>query len=62
VFAGTIAWVVTFAGLMSLAAARGLGRDPAHRAARRRAWLATADAVGGAILLAFAAAVLRSVR
>jgi hypothetical protein len=54
---------VTFAGLMALAASRGIGTDPARRAARRRVWLAAADAVGGAVLLAFAAtAVLRSLR
>jgi L-lysine exporter family protein LysE/ArgO len=52
VFIGTVAWVVTFAGILALA-----GRY------RRNAWLAAADAVGGVTLLGFAAAALwRSLR
>jgi hypothetical protein len=64
VFAGTIAWVLAFAGLMSLAVRRGLGTDLGrHAQQRRRAWLAAADAMGGTVLLGFAAAaLLRSVR
>jgi L-lysine exporter family protein LysE/ArgO len=44
VFVGTLGWVVLFAGLLALAGRR-------HR---RRAWLAAADALGGATLLGFA--------
>jgi uncharacterized membrane protein len=43
VFAGTISWVLFFAGLIALA-----GRW------RRNWWLAAADVFGGVILLAFA--------
>ena len=46
VFAGTLAWVVTFAGLLS----RGAGRLRNNRP------LAVADLVGGAVLFCFAAA------
>jgi threonine/homoserine/homoserine lactone efflux protein len=49
VFAGTVGWVVFFAGALALA-----GRY------RRNWWLAAADAVGGAVLLVFAAAALLS--
>jgi len=49
VFAGTVSWVVFFAGVLALA-----GRY------RRNWWLAAADAVGGAALLVFAAAALLS--
>lgn len=49
VFAGTLGWVVFFAGTLSLA-----GRY------RRNWWLALADAAGGAALLVFAAAALLS--
>jgi L-lysine exporter family protein LysE/ArgO len=49
VFAGTVCWVVFFAGVLSLA-----GRY------RRNWWLAAADAAGGAALLVFAAAALLS--
>lgn len=49
VFAGTISWVVVFAGLLALA-----GRF------RRNWWLAAADATGGVALLVFAAAALLS--
>ena len=49
VFAGTISWVVFFAGLLAWA-----GRY------RRNWWLALADAAGGAALLVFAAAALLS--
>jgi threonine/homoserine/homoserine lactone efflux protein len=49
VFAGTISWVVCFAGVLSIA-----GRF------RRNWWLAAADAAGGAALLVFAAAALLS--
>ena len=59
VFIGTTAWVFAFASLLAGAAAKAGARRP-HR---RRAWLATADAVGGATLLGFAvAAFLRLVR
>jgi hypothetical protein len=43
VFIGTIAWVLTFSGLLAWAGRR-----------RRNGWLAAADAVGGATLLFFA--------
>jgi L-lysine exporter family protein LysE/ArgO len=49
VFAGTISWVVCFAGTLAWA-----GRF------RRNWWLAAADAAGGAALLVFAAAALLS--
>jgi L-lysine exporter family protein LysE/ArgO len=49
VFAGTVTWVVVFAGVLTLA-----GRF------RRNWWLAAADAAGGAALLVFAAAALLS--
>jgi L-lysine exporter family protein LysE/ArgO len=49
VFAGTVSWVVFFAGVLALA-----GRY------RRNWWLAAADAIGGAALLVFAAAALLS--
>jgi threonine/homoserine/homoserine lactone efflux protein len=49
VFAGTVSWVVFFAGVLALA-----GRY------RRNWWLAAADAAGGAALLVFAAAALLS--
>ena len=49
VFAGTIGWVIFFAGALALA-----GRY------RKNWWLAAADAVGGAALLVFAAAALLS--
>ena len=49
VFAGTVCWVVFFAGVLALA-----GRF------RRNWWLAAADAAGGAALLVFAAAALLS--
>jgi L-lysine exporter family protein LysE/ArgO len=49
VFVGTIGWVVFFTGALALA-----GRF------RRNGWLAGADAVGGAVLLVFAAAALLS--
>ena len=59
VFIGTTAWVFAFASLLAAAAAKAGARRPR----RRRAWLATADAVGGATLLGFAvAAFLRLVR
>jgi threonine/homoserine/homoserine lactone efflux protein len=45
VFAGTLSWVIAFAGLLAWA-----GRY------RRTWWIAAADAIGGAILFAFAAA------
>jgi len=52
VFAGTVSWVVFFAGVLSLA-----GKF------RRNWWLAAADAAGGAALLVFAgAALLSSIR
>jgi L-lysine exporter family protein LysE/ArgO len=52
VFAGTLSWVVFFAGVLSLA-----GRF------RKNWWLAAADAAGGAALLVFAgAALLSSIR
>jgi threonine/homoserine/homoserine lactone efflux protein len=52
VFAGTVSWVVFFAGVLALA-----GRY------RRNWWLAAADVAGGAALLVFAgAALLSSVR
>ena len=52
VFAGTVSWVVCFAGTLALA-----GRF------RRNWWLAAADAAGGAALLVFAAfALLSSLR
>jgi threonine/homoserine/homoserine lactone efflux protein len=50
VFIGTVAWVVVFAGLLA-----GAGRAAGRSAARRRRWLAGADAVGGVALLFFAA-------
>jgi len=43
VFIGTLAWVVTFSGLLALAGRR-----------RRNGWLAAADVAGGATLLFFA--------
>lgn len=49
VFIGTVAWVVTFAGLLGWA-----GRY------RRNSWLALADATGGLMLLCFALAALWS--
>ena len=49
VFAGTVAWVTFFAGLLAWA-----GRF------RQNWWLAAADAAGGAALLVFAAAALLS--
>ena len=49
VFAGTIGWVIFFAGTLALA-----GRY------RKNWWLAAADAIGGAALLVFAAAALLS--
>ena len=49
VFIGTLAWVITFAGLLALA-----GRW------RRNSWLAAADALGGTTLLCFALASLWS--
>ena len=49
VFAGTVSWVVFFAGVLSLA-----GKF------RRNWWLAAADAAGGAAMLVFAAAALLS--
>ena len=49
VFIGTMAWVVTFSGVLALA-----GKY------RRNWWLAAADAAGGATLLVFAAAALLS--
>jgi L-lysine exporter family protein LysE/ArgO len=49
VFAGTVSWVVFFAGTLAWA-----GRF------RRNWWLAAADAAGGAALLVFAAAALLS--
>ena len=45
VFVGTIAWVISFCSLLSV-----LGRW------RRPWWLAVADAIGGLMLLGFAAA------
>jgi L-lysine exporter family protein LysE/ArgO len=47
VFAGTLSWVVAFAGVLAVA-----GRY------RRAWWMAAADALGGATLLAFALAAL----
>ncbi len=44
VFIGTLAWVITFSGLLALAGRR-----------RRNGWLAAADVGGGATLLFFAA-------
>jgi L-lysine exporter family protein LysE/ArgO len=49
VFAGTVSWVVTFAGVLAWA-----GRF------RRNWWLAAADAAGGAAMLVFAAVALLS--
>jgi L-lysine exporter family protein LysE/ArgO len=49
VFAGTVTWVVFFAGVLTFA-----GRY------RRNWWLAAADAAGGAAMLVFAAAALLS--
>ena len=43
VFIGTLAWVITFSGLLALAGRR-----------RRNGWLAAADAAGGVTLLFFA--------
>jgi hypothetical protein len=48
VFAGTLAWVVAFNGLLRLASRR------ARAHGRRHLWLATADAFGGITLLGFA--------
>jgi L-lysine exporter family protein LysE/ArgO len=53
VFVGTLAWVVLFAGLLSLVARGGVGSSGSAR--RRHVWLATAaDALGGLTLLGFA--------
>lgn len=48
VFVGTLAWVVVFTGLLSLAT-RG-----ARSSRRRQVWLACADAIGGLTLVGFA--------
>jgi hypothetical protein len=55
VFVGTLAWVVVFTGLLSLATRRARSRGGATR---RHAWLAWADAIGGFVLLGFALAAL----
>jgi len=47
VFLGTISWVMTFAGLLTW-----LGRS------KKPTWIILADAIGGAVLLAFAAAAI----
>jgi threonine/homoserine/homoserine lactone efflux protein len=52
VFIGTAAWVFTFSGLLAWASSRTSGSSGT---ARRRRWLALADAAGGTTLLAFAA-------
>jgi L-lysine exporter family protein LysE/ArgO len=51
VFFGTLAWVVVFTGLLSLATRRARSRGTTRR---RHAWLAVADAIGGFVLLGFA--------
>jgi threonine/homoserine/homoserine lactone efflux protein len=56
VFVGTLAWVVVFTGLLSLATRRT--RSSHHGVPRRRLWLAGADAVGGVMLIGFALAAL----
>jgi L-lysine exporter family protein LysE/ArgO len=53
VFVGTLAWVVTFVGLLSLAT-RGVGSRSHGTTRHRHAWPAVADAIGGIVLLAFA--------
>jgi hypothetical protein len=55
VFVGTLAWVVVFTGLLSLATRRARSRGGATR---RHAWLAFADLIGGFVLLGFALAAL----
>lgn len=49
VFLGTALWVVTFAGLLDIAA---------RRSTHRARWLPLADLIGGAMLIAFAALAL----
>ena len=52
VFVGTLAWVVVFTGLLSLATRR---TRSSHRGVHRRhVWLASADAIGGLMLIGFA--------
>jgi L-lysine exporter family protein LysE/ArgO len=51
VFVGTLAWVVVFTGLLTLAMWRARSRGTTRR---RHAWLALADAIGGFVVLGFA--------